>query len=80
MGEDPHEDEVANLQGTSLDVAAVVAAQSLLVAGGTHGGVAPGLLEKSQFFVVLLSLGRSSNARTRGEPCLSLVGSTASTP
>ena len=66
-GEDTPEDEVADLQGGPSDVAAVVAAQSLLVPVSTYGGVAPGVLKKGQFFVALLLLGRFiEGAHSRG--------------
>ena len=47
-GEDPAQDEVADLESARADVAAVVATRGLLVHRDTKGGLMAALLEEQQ--------------------------------
>ena len=49
-GEDPPENEVPNFKGAATDVAAVIAAQPLLVPGCADGSLAPSYFKESQVF------------------------------
>jgi hypothetical protein len=60
--------------------AAVIAMQRLLILCCSDGSLAACLLEEEQISFPQAFLPASSKARTRGDPCLSSAGRTASAP